>query len=341
MHADGLDFDEDFCDGCGLCVAACPSEALTVDVEIASALPLSDSKVRGRIACNRIQISEDVSTLVTQLPCLYAATPAWIWQYAQKHNITDLEAATGDCAQCDRGPARHEWHRQWQQLARAIPVAGKWPSLNFVSPGVWTKSDTSSPNPSIPTRRAFFRRISMLPSGPSANDAKKSGSTIASARVWLINQLSSQSPPAQDQAHQPLWAVAWNPARCTACLSCTRICPTQALRVESSQEEPAVTSFVVDMSRCIDCGLCIALCQTRALEKCNWTSHPSSNKNLTPHYSPLRQRRCDACGVEFHRLASPTLSSQASGLCHACEAGRPRHHHRLVQSPTHATPQSS
>lgn len=330
IHEDGLGFDEDLCDGCGLCVAACPMEALTIDVEVAHTVASRSSKNDGRFACHRISISEEMAADVTQLPCLYAVSPGWLWQYSHEHLLIYLEIAVGDCAQCERGLAGQEWRRQWTQIAKITSMVGSLPQLKLVSPSAWTSAPCNK-DPAIPARRAFFRKISMPSSSQQATNTQKYSNTISSARAWLINQLRTQVPTSTTVPLQPLWAVAWNPAQCTGCLSCTRICPTQALRVEIAHGESAATSFVADMSRCIDCGLCIALCQTNALGKTNWASSRPENINWAPQRSILNQQCCEACGAMFHRLAIHSSTATANGLCHTCACGRPRQHNRLVQ----------
>lgn len=52
--------------------------------------------------------------------------------------------------------------------------------------------------------------------------------------------------------------------RCTGCQECERICPTQAIRVESEiGPDPGkawVSVFNIDFSRCVFCGLCVESC---------------------------------------------------------------------------------
>ncbi len=53
-------------------------------------------------------------------------------------------------------------------------------------------------------------------------------------------------------------AIIVNEDRCTGCMRCVRVCPTEAIRVRKGKVE-------IDYSRCIDCGKCIKTCQFAAL----------------------------------------------------------------------------
>ncbi|MGD1001112.1 MAG: [Fe-Fe] hydrogenase large subunit C-terminal domain-containing protein [Candidatus Brocadiia bacterium] len=51
-----------------------------------------------------------------------------------------------------------------------------------------------------------------------------------------------------------------SPERCTGCLRCLRVCPTQALRVRRGTNAPAILEHL-----CINCAECIAACASGAL----------------------------------------------------------------------------
>jgi dissimilatory sulfite reductase (desulfoviridin) alpha/beta subunit len=50
-----------------------------------------------------------------------------------------------------------------------------------------------------------------------------------------------------------------NSERCSECMNCVRICPTQAIRVHKKQVE-------VLNELCIDCGECINICPKHVYE---------------------------------------------------------------------------
>ena len=70
------------------------------------------------------------------------------------------------------------------------------------------------------------------------------------------------------KAH-PVAAAAWNgvrisPERCTGCLRCLRVCPTQALRVRRGPAEAAHVPAILE-HLCINCAECLAACKPGAL----------------------------------------------------------------------------
>jgi anti-sigma regulatory factor (Ser/Thr protein kinase) len=76
------------------------------------------------------------------------------------------------------------------------------------------------------------------------------------------------------KAH-PVAAAAWSgvkilPERCTGCLRCLRVCPTQALRVRRGAAAPAGRTAASHLPAilehlCINCAECLAACRTGAL----------------------------------------------------------------------------
>ena len=53
LNDDGLSFDEDVCDDCGLCVAACPNEALSLPAILPEVLVGSDGRTELIVACEK------------------------------------------------------------------------------------------------------------------------------------------------------------------------------------------------------------------------------------------------------------------------------------------------
>lgn len=57
--------------------------------------------------------------------------------------------------------------------------------------------------------------------------------------------------------------------KCTGCLECSKVCPTDAIRIETepgaNSTKTWVSVFDVDFSKCIFCGLCVEVCQPQSL----------------------------------------------------------------------------
>lgn len=56
--------------------------------------------------------------------------------------------------------------------------------------------------------------------------------------------------------------------KCVACCLCAKICPTEAIRIDSSCDEEnkkRIDAYEIDTARCFFCGLCVEVCPEEAL----------------------------------------------------------------------------
>ncbi len=58
--------------------------------------------------------------------------------------------------------------------------------------------------------------------------------------------------------------------KCIACLSCEKVCPSNAIKIETVTPEGSkkkqLSEFYVNLSLCIYCGLCVDSCPVDAIE---------------------------------------------------------------------------
>jgi ferredoxin len=316
MRDSGLVFDDENCDDCGLCVAACSTEALTLPAPVF--LIRTQPSRCGLIACECAVAVPPEGASAGHAACLYALAPGWLWRQADARRVESIVAATGDCAMCPRGSAGGDWHRQWSVVAQARGQGRPAPALQIVEPRTW-QALASATEETVPTRRAFFRRLARPTHAETDTDVP-----LSSSRQWLIEQLAGAG-------HAPLWEVKLDETRCSACLSCARLCPTQALQVAAADAGNAGDhQFVIDMARCIGCGLCMAVCDSAALTV---PAGGASTRACVLRRLRLHQQACQACGTPFHRLPRPASDAAPQGaLCRACEHGRLVQHNRIVQT---------
>jgi ferredoxin len=319
LHAGGLGFDDAACDDCGLCVAACPTEALRLAAPAVRIATDADGRRTLMLACDRAGVPAQGDAT----PCLYALSPGWLLRQCQAQRASAIAVTAGDCAQCPRGGAGPAWRGQWQALA------GRWaaPPVTALPADAWlARADAPAlPNPG---RRRWLARLAEPPRGNAAAAAPATA-PLSSARAWTVAHLRADGTPAQP----PLWSVALDAARCTACLACTRLCPTGALATNATDHEDGEPAecLTLDMHRCTGCGLCEAVCDSGALSAPFTPPLDAADaaRNQPPvRHLPLRRLRCATCGHDFHRLAA---APESPPRCPACAAGRPQRHDRVIE----------
>jgi ferredoxin len=314
MHGSGLGFDAEACDGCGLCVAACPTEAITLP---APALLIRADAPRGWLmACAQAAVECRGALAASRIPCLYTLPPGWLWRQVDTQGLASITVATGDCVQCPHSGAAAEWQRQWAAVASVRSA----PTLQMAAPRAWQMLAKSA-GQSAPARRAFFRRLTTPPGRTATNSTP-----LSSSRRWLTERLANTSAPA-------LWPVHLDETRCTACLDCTRLCPAQALRMEAAGARDGGDQFTIDAARCIGCGLCVAVCDADALNFAQSPpTGPTAVRTDAPRRVRLQRQICPACGASFYRLQRPDAPPQAARLCRICQRGLPQPRDRIVQT---------
>ena len=323
INENGLGFDQDACDACGLCVAVCPMEAL----ELPAPVPRVAVGERGErtmyMACARSGVP--AGTGVT--PCLYGLSPEWLLRSAAQLKVDHVAVAPGDCDHCPRGQAGLEWRTQWIASSNSLRSSqGAAPHLRPVPSKSWPSS-SASPAPAIQEskRKLFGIRSSSRERG--VDDERLPA--VTSERMWL----AALSDKASEQGRKtiPVWSVSLTADRCTWCLACVRLCPTEALLLNSDADDPSAVQFEINKDRCTGCGLCSDVCAEDAITKpLLYGDQPGSE--ATRQSVPLKRLRCPACQVEFYQRQINDITTSAPQICPTCRQGRWRQHNRLVQS---------
>jgi ferredoxin len=237
------------CTGCGLCVAACPSGALTPRGSVAKATTLRCSQVPG-----------DAASVL----CLARLGPADLATLGARDGHVTL--AHGDCASCSVGDASvptvvadaaararallslHDRHltidvrrsercdppRDERSLSRRDLLRGGWRSVREGSSVLLSPlerladSPERTATPTLPTEHA--RQLQLL-----------------------------ELADLPDDAYVPLRLPAIDPG-CILCPACTRICPTQALRRVFDGDAAGGARLELTADHCVDCGACVDAC---------------------------------------------------------------------------------
>lgn len=306
---EALGLDTDACDGCGLCVPACPNGAL--HVHFPWVIRWFGGRMIALFACEKSDIDAN-SGLV---PCVHALG---LRQLLLLYNagIEYLLVATAECMNCPRNPQQDIYHRL-EQLNLLLKERDK-PPLKILrrSSQVWLKifnTDEMITRGTHLPRREFLRgggqllRRQMVVLDPL---------NLPECRTMPPGQLL---PPAKnEEVHWP-WSVTLDEHRCNGCDACTRFCPTGALQV-IQDEENVVTAYQLNPANCTGCGVCAAVCDSYAITIHSWSVS-------MPHTIELQEKCCTACGNTYHVPSENPLAESSS--CHICLEHK--HNSRLFQ----------
>lgn len=271
-----LILDAEACSACGACVAACPQQALTQP----AAIPViaARSATVAVALCARAPAAAGRSAAI----CVHALSLADLAALLGA-GVERLALATGDCESCNIRPLT----LIDDAAARLATLCGAR-GLMTLAVGAAVEADLAllppredSPDPA---RRALFAPL-IDEAAPPPNPA----------RVLVALQRAGAG------AETPFaFSPRIDPATCTGCDACLRICPADALCLAAG---PA---YHADPARCTGCGLCMDVCEVDAI-----TVTP-----MAPAAADvaLSEFRCRHCQVDTH-VPGP---APADSLCRIC-----------------------
>lgn len=309
---ESLGLDTDACDGCGVCVPACPGGALHIH------FPWVIRPFSGRtialFACEQSGIEKNPGIL----PCIHSLG---LRQLLLLYNsgIEYLLIATAECTEC----ARHRSagiHQRVEQLNRLLHERNK-PPLKLLqrSDKVWMR---------------IFNTDEMITRGTQLSRRKflRGGGELLRQQMVILDPLNLPEcrtvPPGQllpdakhEEVHWP-WTPRLDEKLCNGCDACMKLCPTDALQLlqgrdehkEEEEEEDGDKSgsfplYRLNPSDCTGCGICTTVCELQAITVHNWALS-------SDHTVELSEKRCTACGSTYHLPLQNALSEEP--LCRIC-----------------------
>lgn len=296
-----LGIDATRCDGCGLCASACPEGAVLDRWEPVRCLV--DGERLGFAACSQSGVPAGPGLM----PCVHVLGVHRLLAL-HREGVRRLILSRGDCADCARGTVTRV-DTSLVQVALLLRDRGLPPlELTWLDPAPWTRALTAARarhRPPGADRRAFFRRAAQIAAEGvaelSSRGAQGAPDFVPPGRLF----------PRSETAQLALQAPRIDGQRCSGCHACARLCPHEAIVLESD-------GYRLDPDGCTGCGICADACADAAVivERL-----PSSAQT----FLPLAKHRCRGCGIEFQLPAARA----GADLCPIC--ARTGHHRSLFQ----------
>jgi Fe-S-cluster-containing hydrogenase component 2 len=243
----GVEIDDVDCTGCGLCVQACPSEALEPRV-----------RLEGGRAAKCSQVEGDAQTV----HCLGRLRPTDLHRLLRGRQR--LVLARGDCADCPIGTAavRDAIEEVAGRARELLELRGGSGELVIEQRERLDDVDTAETLDRRALLRGGWRGLqrgasdALAPLDPGGDDGEI---PAESARTWRALELADL---AEDQTVP--WPVPTVSDACILCPICTKVCPTDAFSRRFDEDGGA--ALVLEPSRCIGCDACVGACPVRAIE---------------------------------------------------------------------------
>lgn len=294
------------CVECGLCQAACPTEAFSSAFDVASFLATAPAHLRcgDGIPCVAALATEDLVTLVMRHKGLTL--------------VADAGCKAGERAHAQL-PARlaevHAFLAAFSHEARVtLTHAGSAPA----------PADVDDGQPVSAGRRDFLKRLLPRPEATVEEPARLSleGKKLDRERLRATRvparrtrMLEVVGQPAQEPRACSSGEIGFTSSKrldattCTACMMCVNLCPTGALTSSRLHDE-----FRFSAAKCVKCHVCHDVCAPDALTLAPEVSLVELVAAVPQVLARLTIKRCGDCNALFKYEGGAALCPRCRAL---------------------------
>lgn len=285
LDDDSLHINTEQCDGCGLCVAACPESALEQTL-----LPLR--RVRGGnkallFACERLPDKMDGEGVI---PCLHTISYRQLLQ-EYRAGYQQVIVSSGDCGDCPRSVGQETLPTRIDNLNTLLASRAAPPLAYQVVTGAqwqhyrrYLKYPTPNTAMTADSRRQFLRQALTL----SMETGLGSAPTTEVITAWS----ALLPPPCPDVTPLYPFVPLIDVQACNGCDACAVLCPQHSIGLVYG-ENKRVSAYQLHPDGCTGCNVCVDSCDQQAI-------HINHLQSATQTTVKLTQAVCKACGNAFH-----------------------------------------